>query len=172
MTSWFITYSARRRVALLPFSTGDSLPPPLSNDDEDSQLLSVGTTGATITLMSNGASPSKGSDSMSNLEWRKKQLLALETRIKAANVSSMQEQPTPTPSTPDLLIVESENDLQPMWRAMESRVKNRRRPPLLSNESDPVAVGGRRNVKRTDEDVWLQEGLYDDERDDKSKDPR
>ena len=42
-----------------------------------------------------------------------------------------------------------------MWQAMERRVKNR--PPPRKEEGK----SGRRNIKKTEEDVWLEQGLYD-----------
>lgn len=65
-------------------------------------------------------------------------------------------------------LIETEKDLQPMWQAMERRVKNR--PPPPSSNKD--GRSGRMNVKKTEEDVWLEEGLYkhlDDEDSTKSK---
>ena len=54
--------------------------------------------------------------------------------------------------------IDSEDELQEMWRQMESRVKNRR-PRTLR---DTGGKTGRVNVKKTDEEIWLREGLYDD----------
>jgi hypothetical protein len=51
-------------------------------------------------------------------------------------------------------IIKGDEDLQPMWQAMERRVKNRL-PPRKDGKK------GRTNVKKTDEDVWLEQGLYD-----------
>ena len=54
--------------------------------------------------------------------------------------------------------IETDEELQPMWRDMESRV-TRRRPRTLA---DTGGKTGRVNVKRTDEEFWMREGLYDD----------
>jgi hypothetical protein len=70
-------------------------------------------------------------------EWRKEQLNRLETKFTAP--------------------VESEEELQPMWRAMESRVRQRR-PRTLQETGGKT---GRSNVKPTEEDAWLEAGLYD-----------
>lgn len=84
------------------------------------------------------------------MEWRKKQLNKLESKFQEDSV----------------LTIESEEDLQPMWKAMESRVKNR--APRTREENG--GKSGRVNIKRTDEEMWLQEGLYDEIGDDeKSK---
>ena len=82
----------------------------------------------------------KGTSSAS--DWRKKQLENLEKKFTEPAVK-----------------IESEEDLQPMWSSMEKRVKNRR--PRTLNETGGKT--GRTNIKTTDEELWLQEGLYDEE---------
>jgi hypothetical protein len=78
-------------------------------------------------------------------DWRKKQLEHLENSLA------------------DNKIVQSEEDLQPMWKSMENRVKGRR--PRTANETGGKT--GRTNVKQSEEDVWLEAGLYDNLKDDK-----
>jgi hypothetical protein len=82
----------------------------------------------------------KGTSSAS--DWRKKQLETLEKKFTEPAVK-----------------IESDEDLQPMWSSLESRVKNRR--PRTLNETGGKT--GRANIKQTDEELWLQEGLYDEE---------
>lgn len=55
--------------------------------------------------------------------------------------------------------IQSDDDLQPMWRDMESRVTRRR--SLTAAQREPGKIG-RRNVRKSDEDMWLESGLYDD----------
>mmetsp|Transcript_3041 Transcript_3041/g.8371 ORF Transcript_3041/g.8371 Transcript_3041/m.8371 type:complete len:160 (-) Transcript_3041:81-560(-) len=81
-------------------------------------------------------SPSLGS------EWRKKQLDQLERRFTGKQLEARN--------------IESEDELQPMWKEMEGRVTRRK----LRTLADTGGRTGRRNVKQTDEDVWLREGLY------------
>ena len=57
------------------------------------------------------------------------------------------------------LSIESYEDVQPMWKEMESRVTKRR--SLTFDERK--GISGRRNVRKSDEDVWLANGVYDDE---------
>lgn len=68
------------------------------------------------------------------------------------------------------LSIESYEDVQPMWKEMESRVTKRRSLTL----EDRKGVSGRRNVRKSDEDVWLANGVYDEssseDNDDKKKD--
>ncbi|KAL7507504.1 hypothetical protein ACHAXN_004689 [Cyclotella atomus] len=60
------------------------------------------------------------------------------------------------------LQIDNYEDVQPMWKQMESRVTRRR----SLTEDQRGGVSGRRNVRRSDEDVWLEAGVYDvDDRD-------
>ena len=71
------------------------------------------------------------------------------------------------------LSIDRYEDVQPMWKEMESRVTKRRSLTL----QDRGGVSGRRNVRKSDEDVWLEAGVYnndigdddDDDSIDKSK---
>lgn len=74
-------------------------------------------------------------------EWRKKQLDKLERKFSDPSV-----------------VVDSDEDLQPMWKQMEGRVIHRK--PRTVEEMGGRT--GRVNVKITDEEMWLREGLYDD----------
>jgi hypothetical protein len=67
-------------------------------------------------------------------------------------------------TAPKPLQIDSYEDVQPMWKNMESRVTKRRSYTL----QEKGGVSGRRNVRRSDEDVWLEAGVYD--ADDKSED--
>lgn len=55
------------------------------------------------------------------------------------------------------LQIDDYEDVQPMWKQMESRVTRRRSFTLEQRGG----VSGRRNVRKSDEDVWLQAGVYD-----------
>jgi len=66
-----------------------------------------------------------------------------------------------------LIEVDSEDDLQPMWKQMESRVKYRKSLTIEEQQRRGQPVG-RTNVRKTDEEMWLQEGLYDENEDDKA----
>ena len=50
-----------------------------------------------------------------------------------------------------------------MWKEMESRVTRRR--SMTKNERDPEKQG-RRNIRPTDEEQWLNAGMYDNNDDD------
>lgn len=53
--------------------------------------------------------------------------------------------------------IDHEADLQPEWKAMESRVTKRR---SLTTEQ-LGGKSGRTNIGKSEEDVWLENGLYD-----------
>jgi hypothetical protein len=75
-------------------------------------------------------------------EWRKQQLDKIENKFKGKQLEA--------------LSIESEEDLQSMWKEMEGRVTKRRSRSL----ADTGGKSGRMNIKKTEEDVWLEEGLY------------
>eukprot|EP00579_Thalassiosira_antarctica_P006764 CAMPEP_0201886986 /NCGR_PEP_ID=MMETSP0902-20130614/23736_1 /ASSEMBLY_ACC=CAM_ASM_000551 /TAXON_ID=420261 /ORGANISM="Thalassiosira antarctica, Strain CCMP982" /LENGTH=203 /DNA_ID=CAMNT_0048416761 /DNA_START=31 /DNA_END=642 /DNA_ORIENTATION=- len=58
--------------------------------------------------------------------------------------------------------VDEYEDVQPMWKSMESRVTKRRSLTLEQSGGK----SGRRNVRKSEEDLWLEAGVYDS---DKSK---
>jgi hypothetical protein len=79
---------------------------------------------------------------MLSTDWRKSKLDQLEQKFAT----------TVTPPT-----IDSDDQVQPMWKDMESRVTKRR--PMTAEERK--GLSGRRNVRKTDEDSWLEAGLYD-----------
>jgi hypothetical protein len=56
-------------------------------------------------------------------------------------------------TTPDDVMDE---EIQPYWKALESRVKNRK-----SRIAGINGQSGRVGVRKTEEDFWLEAGLYD-----------
>lgn len=93
-----------------------------------------------------GSFPSRATFSTQDTEWRKQQLDKLEQKFQ---------QP---------LQITNDEDLQPMWKEMESRVTRRR--TRTKEQADGKL--GRKNIKKTDEEAWLQAGLYDDKEDETS----
>ena len=59
------------------------------------------------------------------------------------------------------LAIDKYDDVQPIWKGMESRVTKRKSLTLTQRGG----VSGRRNVRRSDEDLWLEAGVYDDNKD-------
>jgi hypothetical protein len=84
---------------------------------------------------------SEGSTGSMGTEWRKKQLDKLERKFTDPKVQ-----------------VDNDEELQPTWKEMEGRVV-RRRPRTVEEMGGRT---GRINVRKTDEEIWLQEGLYND----------
>lgn len=73
--------------------------------------------------------------------WNKKQIDRIESKFKDKTEGK----------------INNDEDLQQMWREMESRVV-KRRPRTLR---DTKGKTGRTNVRKTDEEMWLREGLYE-----------
>ena len=55
------------------------------------------------------------------------------------------------------LIIDNYENVQPMWKGMESRVTKR----IALTVDQRGGVSGRRNVRKSDEDMWLESGMYD-----------
>ena len=83
-------------------------------------------------------SSSRNENGKSSLDWRKQQLTRLENKLTSQ--------------------IDSDEDLQPMWSAMEKRVKGRR--PRSIQESG--GKSGRQNIRQTEEDLWQKVGFYDE----------
>jgi hypothetical protein len=75
--------------------------------------------------------------------WRRQQLERLTSRFQDDDDQALQ--------------VNKDDELQSHWKQMEGRVVRRK---SISKESAAGKVG-RKNIRRTDEEVWLENGLYD-----------
>ncbi|KAL7543826.1 hypothetical protein ACHAXR_013219 [Thalassiosira sp. AJA248-18] len=73
--------------------------------------------------------------------------------VKPADADA-KSQPT---KKPEPLDIDNYEDVQPMWKEMESRVTRRRSLTLEQSGGK----SGRRNVRKSDEDMWLEAGVYD-----------
>jgi len=62
-------------------------------------------------------------------------------------------------------IINEYDDVQQMWRDMESRV-TKRRSVTLAQAKEMGRNVGRQNTRKTDEEVWLSAGVYDGASDD------
>ena len=97
-------------------------------------------------------------------KWKKGQLAKVRDNFKNPNEtndlipSSTHKRVGVAVTTPDR--IESDEEVQPMWQEMESRVLNRR---SLTKEQARMKGkrSGRSNLRPTDEDAWLSAGLYD-----------
>jgi len=110
----------------------------------------------------NSSSEDKGSPTsvLNSLEasskWRKGQL----TKITEKFASSADSK-TSSSKPPEPMEITSDDEIQPMWKDMESRVV-RRRSIVISEALQKGKKVGRRNVRKTDEEAWLNAGLYED----------
>jgi hypothetical protein len=119
--------------------------------------------------------------------WRKQQLEEISNKFKKALPPTSVEGNTPTASSnssatphwsykptppppdnlptsdvvdPNFVEVDDEGNplkVQSMWTSMESRVTKRRLPAKLV-----PGASSRSNIKKSEEDHWLQSGVYDD----------
>jgi hypothetical protein len=105
-------------------------------------------TGSRLLLSTEGDNDNNNNNTgTNNKEWRRRQLDALEKRF--ATSEDLEDK------------IQDDDGLQGMWKSMESRVRNRRSMTLAQTKG----MSGRANVRKTEEDVWLQEGLYDNDND-------
>lgn len=102
------------------------------------RFVAVTCTTSSLSTNSNGKTNSEAPTKIQwSMEWRKIQLDNLENKF---SVDALKDG----------------NELQSTWKDMEGRV-TKRRPQTL----DDTSKTGRSNVRKTEEDVWLQHGLYD-----------
>lgn len=94
--------------------------------------------------------PLSSAGNVDNTEWRKTQLDDLRRKFD------------------EPLEIDSDQDLQPTWKDMESRV-TRRRLRTLAEAGEQI---GRTNIRATDEDAWLQAGMYDQDTCTEKEEPR
>jgi len=113
-----------------------------------------------------GPSDPAASSLAASMQWRRKQIDKLENKFtptteeeKGSGITRNEGRNNCNDGAPDIT---SDEELQPMWRDMESRVTRRR--SLTAAERGPGKVG-RRNIRKGDEDVWLAGGLYNEDND-------
>ena len=136
---------------------------------------------------SSSSSPPILESASATMQWKRNQYRKIEERFQEPTPPSSDggsdttaestEQSTTTtrPSFPAWptdndkpLPIYSDDDVQPMWKGMESRVTKRK----ALTEADLARKGvssGRNNVRKSDEDLWLAAGVYGDESNDKDK---
>ena len=61
------------------------------------------------------------------------------------------------------LEINNDEDVQQTWKDMESRVTRRRSMTLAEAKFNGKSVG-RKNLRKTDEEAWLEAGLYQDDK--------
>ena len=93
--------------------------------------------------------------------WRRDELNGIAEKFK-------KEKDFSESSSPPIHEVRSDEDLQDMWKEMESRVTRRRMPMTLGEAAANGKPVGRSNVRRTDEEVWLEAGVYSSDKSDSS----
>ena len=99
-------------------------------------------------------------DSTQKKAWRKYQLDSLSANLsKTIQSKNAEGDGYITSSQSDIVRINSDQELQQMWKEMESRVINRKMWTVEQSMSKGRIVG-RGSVKTTDEEIWLEAGLY------------
>jgi membrane protein involved in colicin uptake len=99
-------------------------------------------------------------------QWKRNQYRKIEDKFKNNNESNRLS-PTDTQNL-EPLNIDNYEDVQPMWKEMESRV-TRRRSLTLEQLKQRGGVSGRRNIRKSEEDYWERAGVYDKEETSKDK---
>ena len=97
-----------------------------------------------------GASSSVLDGLQASSRWKKGQLTKIEQKVAKAEAK------------PQPLDIKTDDEVQQMWKDMESRV-TRRKSFTMEEAMTKGRKVGRRNVRKTDEEAWLSAGLYDEE---------
>ncbi|EJK45801.1 hypothetical protein THAOC_35565, partial [Thalassiosira oceanica] len=90
------------------------------------------------------------SSAAATTQWKRQQYEKIERRFRPDETKPLQ--------------IDNYEDVQPAWREMESRVTKRRSLTLEERQG----VSGRRNVRKSDEDLWLQAGVYNSSKEEAS----
>ena len=87
-------------------------------------------------------------------QWKRSQYRKIEDKFDCSISQTDTQQLEP-------LNIENYDDVQPMWKEMESRV-TRRRSLTLEQLKQRGGVSGRRNIRKSEEDYWEEAGVYDE----------
>jgi len=98
----------------------------------------------------NGDDPRMSATNVNVSSWRKDELHAIQEKFGVKGVNG----------NDGIEVVKSNEELQSHWKDMESRVTKRRRPLTVAEAAEKGKPIGRRNVRQTDEEAWLEAGLY------------
>ena len=111
----------------------------------------------TVTLNKKSEDESSVLDGLeANSRWRKGQLSKITDSFEDVKKGGMAVKPVP-------MEIDSDDEVQPMWKDMESRVTRRRSFTMEEAQIKGKKVG-RRNVRKTDEEAWLAAGLYEEKK--------
>ena len=93
-----------------------------------------------------------------NTQWKRNQYRKLEDKFNNNNENESKH--TSSKQQLEPLNIDNYDDVQPMWKEMESRVTRRRSLTLQQRGG----VSGRRNVRKSEEDYWGEAGVYDEKK--------
>lgn len=94
-----------------------------------------------------------------NTQWKRNHYRKLEDKFNNSNESESKHTSS-TKQQLEPLNIDNYDDVQPMWKEMESRVTRRRSLTLEQRGG----VSGRRNVRKSEEDYWQKAGVYDEKK--------
>jgi len=94
-------------------------------------------------------------------QWKRNQYRKIEDKFNSDNDERNRILYTDTKKL-EPLNIDNYEDVQPMWKEMESRV-TRRRSLTLEQLKQRGGVSGRRNIRKSEEDYWERAGVYDKE---------
>ncbi len=92
--------------------------------------------------------------------WRKGQLSKIADNFEQQGGKDDKQNKTIVRPTP--MEINCDDEVQPMWKEMESRVTRRKSMTLQEAHLKGKQVG-RSNIRKTDEETWLEAGLYNDD---------
>mmetsp|Transcript_4968 Transcript_4968/g.6744 ORF Transcript_4968/g.6744 Transcript_4968/m.6744 type:complete len:146 (-) Transcript_4968:1291-1728(-) len=101
----------------------------------------------------NGDDPRMSATNVNVSSWRKDELHAIQEKFGTNGTNGPN-------GDGGIEVVKSDEELQSHWKDMESRVTRRRRPLTVAEAAEKGKPIGRRNVRQTDEEAWLEAGLY------------
>eukprot|EP01083_Nonionella_stella_P062727 163103_1 len=148
---------------VLAISSGNSriLPPHLTSFPWRHQQQSKFIHGSTALLAKVNINGSDDEGEQSNTKSSVLDGLEANSRWKKGQLKKLEKNALQTDDEP--LDIRSDDEVQQMWKDMESRVT--KRPTMtISQAALKGKKAGRSNVRKTDEEAWLQAGLYDDEK--------
>ncbi len=103
----------------------------------------------------NGSANDVINSAAATAQWKRNQYQKLEDKFNTPNKLSSTDTQNLEP-----LNIDNYEDVQPMWKEMESRV-TRRRSLTLEQLKQRGGVSGRQNIRKSEEDYWEKAGVYD-----------
>ena len=101
-------------------------------------------------------------------QWKRNQYRKIEDKFNNNECNQPSSTDTQHLEPLEPLNIDSYEDVQPMWKQMESRV-TKRRSLTLQQLKQRGGISGRQNIRKSEEDFWEKAGVYDKEETPKDK---